>query len=178
MITAIELVFIYYSLKVRNSFQNNETHLKVLLVGLSWALAESLASFFLYFIMNATGEEFKWEYIQTAIQSNLDLIERIALVALVECYDLLKKSDSMSIHVALIIVGKYLLSGLGFRLFEKFNFEDAWTQLGLKAVYVLVFALVSRIVCGGVFSSKDSYDNFLEAEANKAYDREIRKKRD
>jgi len=128
--------------------------------------------------MNATGDEFKWEYIQTAIQSNLDLIERIALVALIECYDLLKKSDSLSIHVALIIVGKYVLSGFGFSMLEKINSEDGWTLLGFKAVYALVFALVSRIICGGVFSSKDSYDNFLEAEANKAYDRELKKKRD
>ena len=128
--------------------------------------------------MNATGEEFKWEYIQTAIHSNLDLIERIAVVALVECYVLLKKSDSMSIHVALVLIGKYLFSGLGFKMLDQFNSEDAWTQLAFKAVYVLIFAILSRLVCGGAFNIKDAEENFLEAEANKAYDKELRKKRD
>ena len=84
----------------------------------------------------------------------------------------------MNIHVALVLAGKYLFSGIGFKLLESFNSDDAWTQLGFKGVYVLLFALVSRIVCGGVFNSKDSDENFLEAEANKAYEKELRKKRE
>lgn len=61
LINTIELILIGYSLKARNSFSNTEAKFKVLTVGLAWALADSVTSYLLYFLMNATGEEFKWE---------------------------------------------------------------------------------------------------------------------
>jgi hypothetical protein len=170
------MLFIYYSLKVRNPFQNSEAHLKVLTVGLSWALAESVTSYLLYFLMNATGEEFKWEYIQTAIQSNLDLIERIAVVALVESYSHLKKNEGVNLHIVLILLGKYFVSGFGFKFIEKM-YDCTWSQLGAKAAYVAIFSLIAKIIFGNVFSDKDSEEARLEAEANKAYENELRKKR-
>jgi len=176
LITIVELLFIYYCLQVRNPFQTSEAHLKVLTVALSWALADSVISYLLYFLMNATGEEFKWEYIQTAIQSNFELIERIAIVALVECYYHLKKSDSVNIHVALLLIGKYFISGFGLKFLEKQYSEDSWYQLGVRAVYVAIFSLITKFIFRSVFDGKDSEDAFLEAEANKAY--ELRKKRD
>ncbi len=172
------MLFIYYSLKVRNPFQNSEAHLKVLTVGLSWALADSVTSYLLYFLMNATGEEFKWEYIQTAIQSNLDLIERIAIVALVECYDYLKKSNSVNIHVAFLLVGKYFLTGFGFKFLETQCSEDSWYQLGVKAIYIVIFSIITKIIFRNIFDGKDSEDALLEAEAAKAYEKELKKKRE
>ncbi len=144
LINTIELILIIYSLRVRNSFSEKEAHLKVLTVGVAWALADALMSYFLYFLMNATGEEFKWEYIQAAIQSNLDLIERIAIVALVACYEKLRSVNQTNIHILLILIAKYFFSGLGFRYIEKIRFEDPWTQLAAKGVACLAFALLAK----------------------------------
>ena len=74
-INLIELLFLSYSLRAKNSFTTKETSSKILAVALSWALADSVASNLLYFLMEATGEEFKWDFIQAAIQSNFDLVK-------------------------------------------------------------------------------------------------------
>jgi len=144
LINTFEIILIYYSLKVRHSFNEKESHLKVLTIALAWTTADSIASYLLYFLMNATGEEFKWEYIQSAINSNFDLIERIAVVALIECYDKLKSLNRMNVHIILILISKYLFSGLGFKFIEKFRYEDSWHQLIAKGVFTLIFALFSK----------------------------------
>jgi hypothetical protein len=144
LINMIEVILISYSLKNRNSFNEKESHLKVLSVGLAWALADAVTSNLLYFLMNATGEEFKWEYIQSAIQSNLDLIDRISVVALVECYDKLRSQNSTNIHILIILIFKYFFSGLGFKYVEKLRFDDAWNQLIAKAVFTLSFAFLTK----------------------------------
>jgi hypothetical protein len=113
-------------------------------VGLAWGLADSVASYLLYFLMNATGEEFKWEYIQTAIQSNLDLIEKIAVVCLVDCYEKFKSQNKLNIHIVLILIGKYFFNGLAFKFIDKLHFDDSWNQLGVKAAYCFAFALIAR----------------------------------
>ncbi len=144
LINIIELLLISYSLNQRHSFNKKEVHLKVLCVGLAWSLADSVATNLLYFLMNATGEEFKWEYIQSGIQSNLDLIERIAIVALVQVYETLKEAKKINIHIFVFLVVKYFFSGLGFKYINRLNYEDQWSQLGAKGVYCLIFALISK----------------------------------
>lgn len=177
LINTIELVLISYSLKVRSSFNNKEVHLKVLTVGLAWSLADSVTSYLLYFLMNATGEEFRWEYIQNAIQSNLDLIERIAVVSLVECYDKLKSKNKLNIHIVLFLVAKYFFTGLGFRYFDRLHSEDPWNQLIIKGIYCLGFAFLARIVFSMVF--RDTYregtEEELEEEALKEYEKRKKK---
>lgn len=126
--------------------------------------------------MNATGEEFKWEYIQTAIQSNLDLIERIAVVSLVECFDYLKNNNSTNLHIMLILLAKYFATGFGYKYVEN-KYEDTWSQLGVKAIYIAIFSIIAKIIFGNIFSEKESDDDRLEKEASKAYENELRKKR-
>ncbi len=144
IINTIEIILIIYSLRIKNIFNEKETHLKVLTVGIAWALAESIASNLLYFLLNATGEEFKWEYIQAAIQSNLDLIEKIAIVALVQSYETLKNQNRFNVHIVLILISKYFFSGLGFRYVEQLKFDDSWHALGARAVTCLAFAFLSK----------------------------------
>jgi hypothetical protein len=140
-INTLELVFISYSLKLKNSFQEKETGLKVLSVGLAWTLAETLCSNLLYFIMNATSEEFQWEYIQTAIQCNFDLIERLGVVALLECY---YRNTLLSPLFLLIVLGRYFISGLGFKYIDILKHHDEWKQLAIRGVYSIAFAIIAR----------------------------------
>ena len=87
-INLVELIFLSYSLRAKNSFTENEKISKILTVALSWALADSIFSNFLYFLMEATAEEFKWDFIQVAIQSNYDLVKFIkcSLKELLQCH--------------------------------------------------------------------------------------------
>lgn len=74
LIASVEIVFILWALREKNNFMEREIHLKIIALSLAWSLAESLFSYLLYFFMNAIAEEFKWEYIQTSIIANIDLV--------------------------------------------------------------------------------------------------------
>jgi hypothetical protein len=141
LINTLELVFISYSLKLKHSFQEKETGTKVLSVALAWTFAETICSNLLYFIMNATGEEFQWEYIQTAIQTNFDLIERIAVVALLECY---YRKTTFSFFYLALVLARYFVVGLGFKYLDILKHHDEWRQLMIKGGFSLGFAIVSR----------------------------------
>jgi hypothetical protein len=144
LITILEVVLIRYSLQERSPYQEKEVGLKVLNVGLTWSLIESLCSYLLFFLMNATGEEFRWEYIQTAIQSNFDLIERIAIVGLIECFDRQRTTNGWNIHLLIILLAKYFISGLGFKYLDILKSSDQWVQLAKRGAYSLGFALLVR----------------------------------
>ena len=101
--------------------------------------------------MNATGEEFTWEYIQTGILSNVDLIERIGMVALVQSFVTLSNENKMSLHIILFIIGKYLFSAFGFKKIEGMMFKntslgDKWEEIVGRIVIAMVFGLFCRIV--------------------------------
>jgi hypothetical protein len=171
LINFAELIFIRYSLQVRNTFQEKEAGLKVLSVGLSWSLADSVFTFLLYFLMNATGEEFKWEYIQAAIQSNFDLIDRIAVVALVECYEELKKRNSTNIHIIILLLSKYFITGLGFKYIDVLRYEDPWSQLICKGAFSLVFAWIVKFIFNIIFrevtEEELAYRAYLDAKSKR-----------
>ena len=151
MINAIEIIFIFYLLKGKNNFSENENGLKVLAVSLGWSLADSLCMHLFYFLMNATGEEFTWEYIQTGILSNVDLIERIGMVALVQSFVTLSNENKMSLHIILFIIGKYLFSAFGFKKIEGMMFKgmslgDKWEEIVGRIVIAMVFGIFCKIV--------------------------------
>lgn len=144
LINSVELILISYSLKAKSTFNEKEVGLKVLSVALAWTMADSVCSYMLYFLMNATGEEFRWEYIQSAIQANFDLIERIALVALVYSYEKLKVQGKWNLHIVMLLLGKYIYSGLAHRYIEILKSEDQWQQLIIKGISALVFGIVAK----------------------------------
>ena len=154
LINCIEVAFILMALRNRSSFQESEAHLKVITVGLAWSLSESIFSYFLYFLLNATSEEFKWEYIITAINANIDLLERIAVVALVECYRKYSESSKTNFQFMLLLILKYSVNSLGPKYIPLLQTEDGWMKLGHKLSITLVFALTVQIIFKSIFSGK------------------------
>lgn len=162
MVNLIEIVLIKYALNLKNPFSEKETALKVLTVGLIWTLANSICSNLLYFLMNATGEEFNWEYIITAIESNFDLIERLAVVALVQCFDQADKSFQYKSTIGAILVFKYAFFGLGFKFIKGLRTDDKWMQLYYKAVATLILGFISRIIFKRSFKNQQELEKELE----------------
>lgn len=162
MINLVELILIRYSLRLKNPFSDKEMSLKVLTVGLAWTLGNSLCSNLLYFLMNATGEEFNWEYIITAIESNFDLIERLAVVALVQCIDQEEKSIQYKTVVGSVLIFKYAFFGLGFKFIEQLQTDDKWMQLYYKAIATLVFGFISRIIFKRSFKNHEELQQELD----------------
>lgn len=156
VINLIEIFFMLIALQNKSNFiEGKETYLKVLTVALSWSLAENLFSYLLYFLANATSDEFNWEYIQTAISANIDLIERICVVALVESYRILKESRKFNLHLIIILIGKYVLSNLGPK-YIPFLSGDQWSVIQARLVIALVFLVISKLLYNSTVSSNDS----------------------
>lgn len=170
LIESIELVFISYILKKKSSFTNaDECGLKVITIGLGWALADSLCLYLLYFLTNAIGDEFTWEYIQAALQANISLIEKIGVVAFVECIHSCNAEGGFSLHLSAMVIGKYLVSGLAFKYVEALKMEDEWMVLAVKAGMAGVFGLVGK----GVFKV---YHKSEERKALEAYEKQKKNK--
>ena len=157
LINCIEVFFILMALQNKSSFNDNETHLKVTTVGLAWSLSESVFSYLLYFLINATSEEFKWEYIQTSIIANIDLIERISIVALVECYRKFKETKKFNLHFLLLLIIKFGLNSIGPKYISFLDTNDAWKKIGNKLITTLGFAMIVKVIFGNInFNREES----------------------
>lgn len=150
LINCIEVVFILMALKNKSTFNESEAHLKVLTVALAWSLSESVFSYSLYFLFNANSEEFKWEYIQTAISANIDLLERIAIIALVECYRLKEEAGKTKFYLLLILIAKNTISSIGSKYIEVLKTDDQWIKLAHKFSITVVFAIIVSIIFNNV----------------------------
>lgn len=170
LINALEISFLYYCLQMKNNYSDNETGLKVLTISLAWSFADSLCSNLFYFLLNATGEEFTWEYIQTSIIANIDFIEKIGIAAVVECILKLNNEKKWNLHLVLLLIGKYCFNGLGYKYIKQLQFDSSWEKLICKGVIALMFV----VVCKFVFHSIIKDENAL---AEEAYMREMKNKK-
>ncbi len=154
-INAVEIVFLYYCLNAKNNFNDNESGLKVLCVSIAWCLADSLCLHLFYFIMNASGDEFTWEYIQTAIQANIDLVEKIGIISLIENINYLNSEKKLNFHLILIILIRYFFNGLAFKYIDYFKNIVDWNFILLKGGIAIAFGLFCKIIFGKYHKSED-----------------------
>lgn len=56
---------------------------RILQIGLGWGVADAVLSNFLILVLNASGNEFTWQYLQRSFSSNIQVFEYIALAGLV-----------------------------------------------------------------------------------------------
>ena len=71
--------------------------------------AESLFSNLFYYLMNSMGEEFTLEYIRTAILANLQMIEKMAIIALIQSIQKLMDDKKLYMHLILLIAFTYVI---------------------------------------------------------------------
>ncbi|MCQ2817350.1 MAG: transmembrane protein 147-like [archaeon] len=168
-INSIEILFLNYCLKAKNNFSENENGLKVLCVSLGWCLADYLCLYFFYFIMNAIGDEFTWEYIQTAIQANIDLVEKIGVVSLIESIGRLNTENKVNFHLILILLCRYAFNGLAFKYLDILKKIVDWDYIIAKGGVSLAFGLFCKIVF-------EMYNKSEDQRAEEEFYREKRRK--
>lgn len=145
VINLVEVFFIILSLKVKNSFMiGRESGLKIVSVGLAWTLAENFISYFLYFLTNSMSDEFSWEFLQTGIKANIYLFERLALVAMIESYRLLKESNRFALHLVFLLILKYGFDSVGSKYF--FVLENEWENIQMRGVFSLVVVVIGKVI--------------------------------
>ena len=162
VINCIEIFFIILALRNKSNFiEGKETGLKILTVAIAWALAENLFSYFLYYLANATSDEFSWEYLQTAVKANIDLLERISIIAIVESFRILQESNKISIHLAVILICKFALSVIGEKYIPFLKSENEWINIQNKAILAIGFGFLSKMIYNStcVFSENNKKNN-------------------
>ena len=145
LINMTEILFLFQSLKSKNNFTDEQVSYKIITIALGWSLAESLFSNLFYYLMNSMGEEFTWEYIRTAILANLQMIEKMAIIALIQSTQKLINDQKVYIHLIILILIKYIFNSFAYNYIPQLNFEgDQWAILLSKIVITCIFGLLSK----------------------------------
>ena len=145
LIYMTEILFLFQSLKSKNNFTDQQAAFKIITIALGWSLAESLFSNLFYYLMNSMGEEFTWEYIRTAILANLQMIEKMAIIALIQSAQRLMEDKKVYIHLIIFILIKYLFNSFAYNYIPQLNFGgDQWKILISKIAITLAFGLFAK----------------------------------
>ena len=145
LILLTELIFLYQSLKSKNNFSEDQAYLRVITVALGWSFAESLINNLFYYLFNSMGEEFTWEYIRTAILANVSMIDKMAIIALIQTLNKLKKENKKFGYVILLIGLKFIFNNFGYTYIPYLKFGgDQWKILISKIIGTVLFALLAK----------------------------------
>lgn len=159
VIDLIEVIYMTMALKKIK----NIPEIRITFVALSWSLYESLFSYGFYFLFNSTGDEFKWEYIQTGIMANVDMLDRFAIVALVDCYVNKTEKNEFSLHILLALISKYAFNSLAFKYL--FVQKSQWESISIKVASTFAFALISKTLYG-LFSTSEKVETGKKTKLN------------
>jgi len=145
LIYMTETIFLFQSLKSKNNFTDKQAAFKIITIALGWSLADSLFSNLFYYLMNSMGEEFTWEYIRTAILANLQMIEKMAIIALIQSVQKLMDDNKAYVHIIILIIIKYLFNSFGYNYIPQLNFGgDQWKILMSKIAITVIFGLTAK----------------------------------
>ena len=145
LIYMTETIFLFQSLKSKNNFTDKQAAFKIVTIALGWSLADSLFSNLFYYLMNSMGEEFTWEYIRTAILANLQMIEKMAIIALIQSVQKLMDDNKAYVHIIILIIIKYLFNSFGYNYIPQLNFGgDQWKILMSKIAITVIFGLTAK----------------------------------
>lgn len=143
LINMTETIFLYQCLKSKNNFTDEQASYKIITIGLGWSFAKSLFENLFYYLLNSMGEEFTWEYIITAILANLDMIEKIAIAALVHNISKLMEEKKFFMHFIALIAFKYVFNSFGYDYLGKIE-GDQWKLMGYKIGINVIFGLMAK----------------------------------
>ena len=165
LILLTELIFLYQSLKSKNNFSEDQAYLRVITVALGWSFAESLINNLFYYLFNSMGEEFTWEYIRTAILANVSMIDKMAIVALIQTANKLKEEKKQFNYVIVLILIKFIFNNFGYTYLPYLKFGgDQWKILISKMVNTVIFGLIAK----KIFKSKNkTVEELAEEEYNR-----------
>ena len=156
LIYMTETIFLYQCLKSKNNFNEKQASYKIITIALGWSLAESLFGNLFYYLMNSMGEEFTWEYIRTAILANLQMIEKMAIIALIQSGQKLMDEKKAYIHIIFLIFIKYIFNNFAYNYIPQLNFGgDQWKILISKVVFNLVCGLIAKKIFKNTNKTED-----------------------
>ena len=170
LINMTEIIFLFQSLKSKNNFTDEQASYKIITIALGWSLADSLFSNLFYYLMNSMGEEFTWEYIRTAILANLQMIEKMAIIALIQSIQKLMDDKKLYMHLILLIIVKYIFNSFAYNYIPQLNFGgDQWKILLSKIANTIIFGLFAKKIFKNSNKTEDEIaeEEYLKMKKNK-----------
>ena len=160
-----EIIFLYNALRSKNNFTEEQAGLRIVTVALGWSFAESLLNNLFYYLFNSMGEEFTWEYIRTAILANVQMVEKMAIVALIQTGTKLLEEKKNFYFIILLICFKYIFNNFAYISIPPLKFGgDQWRILISKLVNTILFGLIAK----KIFKNKNkTVEELAEEEYNK-----------
>jgi len=141
LVKLVELVGIHYTLQMTPNLAKFSHHHRILAVALGWGFVESLILYLIPLWMGARGLEFSWEFIQMAVESNINLFVHLGTVCVVW---LLRRTniEQSAQPVLITIAGLYLI--------QPSIVSYMTLVLQLKPVYILVVRGTVTAIMGGM----------------------------
>jgi len=127
---------------------------RFLSAGLGWAAAHSIASYALFFFVGARTTAFHWKYIQTALESNIDLVFYLSMATLVWLF------NRVDLNVS---TRRLVYALLAFCIFHSFIYEvlyykfliRSWQFLITKAVLTGALGVLTTMSYSGIYISQN-----------------------
>uniref|UniRef100_A0A915EM58 BOS complex subunit TMEM147 n=1 Tax=Ditylenchus dipsaci TaxID=166011 RepID=A0A915EM58_9BILA len=139
-------------------FISGKGEIRFLAAGLGWAGAHSLASYFVGLFVGSRTTGFHWRYIQTAMESNVDLVFYMSMATLVWLFNRIDMAKNTKRMVGLLLV----LCVFHDVVYQMFYFKvllRSWSLIGAKAAFAIALAsmtLFSYASLGSVVHQKSN----------------------
>lgn len=137
-VSVIDVACMWFVYDWRFGKITGDKRIKIMVVGLGWATMDAILSHFLIFVLNASGGEFTWEYLQRSILANGTLLEYVALATLVWIFKF--EGYAYKVIALLIGVGLIFVVPIQFAYLQSIDVLINWNNIAGK---VLVTALLS-----------------------------------
>lgn len=137
-ILAISYIFTWKTVRI------SEKKTKMLGVGLGWAAGQVIFSHLLIFLINASGGEFSWEYLQRAITANCEVFQLITLACLV----FIKNYSSMlpSFIASVILIGQVVIKPLFVGYALSIGVLNGWSAVLFQLIWSAAMVLIGKVI--------------------------------
>lgn len=113
-------------------------------IGLGWAAAEAFFAHFIILILNASGNEFSWDYLQRAAGANFTTFQLIAFSCL--AHVILKGSGATKIGAIVLTVAKIAVIPIFIEYALAASMMDQWAVLGIQGIFTAGLLLGTKIL--------------------------------
>ncbi|KAI1729470.1 putative membrane protein (DUF2053) domain-containing protein [Ditylenchus destructor] len=123
-------------------FLTGKGEVRFLTAGLGWAGAHSLASYLLSLFVGSRSTGFHWSYIQTAMQSNIDLLFYMSMAALVWLFNRKDIAANLRRLVGLLLV-ICIFHDVIYQLFYFKVLLRSWSLISAKAAFAIALTVMT-----------------------------------
>jgi len=134
-----------------NYIMNGKGEIRFLAAGFGWALSHSVSNRIINLWIGARSTAFHWKYIQSSLESNIDLVLYVSMAALVWLFSR-KDLPATFKRLTTLLLGFCVYHVFVYQSIIAFTPIRSWLLLALKAVVTSAVAVLTLISYSGMKS--------------------------